>query len=172
MEILEQRATEHGLKVLASERAAADPTPGPLAQVFQNGDIQVGDFMVRKLYPVDLAIFKILDSPIHKMMLEAQKPTEIQDAVETTNEDEWCLVLQFTMPAIEAYKLAKRGKQAFEDEAVQRVGVDMPLVKPAQIIAAIIEQIGRAFKTRVNYEAEQEASNGDAVPFHQTASQR
>lgn len=167
MDNLQAKVVEHGLRILASDRAAADPLPGPLSQLFEDGGIRVGNMVVRKLYPIDEAIFRILDSPIHRMALEAQKPENMREDVPYTDAEEYSLALQFTTPPRDAYTLAKKGKQAFEDEAMSKFAFSGDLLEYKEVVNAIMEQLSRAFKTRMNYEPDKKDGESDAVPFPQ-----
>jgi hypothetical protein len=153
---MEKRLYEHGVEVMAGDRAAADALPGPLIHIFEDGSIEAGGQKVRKLFAIDEAIFKIIDSPIYKMMLESAKPKAAQEPVDCSDEDEWMLVLQFITPPIEAYKFAKQGKKAFEEAAILKAS-NMGMIEIKQVIQAIMEQITRAFGTKLNYAADESA---------------
>jgi hypothetical protein len=162
---MEEKMVEHGLKVMASERAAADALPGPLIGIFENGDIKVVGLTVRKLYAIDEATFKMIGSPIYEMILESAKPEGLRDAVECTTEQEWELILQFTMPPKDAYLLAKQGREAFSLAAMEKIG-GMEYIQPKEILVAVMEQITRAFKTKVNYVPDDKGGDaGESVPL-------
>lgn len=161
---MDEKVISHGLTVMASERAAADPLPGPLVNLFVNGDIEVEGVKVRKAWMGDQVIFKILDSPIHRLILESQKEKNLQEPVDCSTEDEMMLIWQFTHPIKEAYELAKQGKSAFESKAMTEVGMEMDCVKPKIIIEAIMKQIAAAFQLKMTYAADaKEGENGSPL---------
>lgn len=151
---------EHNLRVLASDMAAADALPGGLVHALEDGTIQVGNVNVRKAWVGDMVIFRLIDSPIQKMISESQKPKEIQDPIDYSTEDEIMLMYQFTNPIADVYKVAKQGKQEFLDKAMEVIGFNTDFSSPVEIIKAITEQIAKAFKMKINYEPTPEA--GDA----------
>jgi hypothetical protein len=171
---MEEKVVHHGLEVVAGDIAASDGLPGPLIGIFEQGDIVCcdGKIKVRKLYPTDIPVFKMINSPVYQMMLESAKPKAMQGDVETTSDDEFMMVLQFTLLPKEAYLLARKGREAFLDAAVD-AALNMEIDEPSQVIEAVMQQITRAFKTKVNYTADDSGGgNGEERPLIQPSAVR
>jgi hypothetical protein len=157
------KAIEQGLRVVASDMAAADPLPGSIATVFEPESIEIAGVKLRKMFPIDEAIWKLIDSPINKMILEAAKPKDIQEPVESTTEDELGLIHQFTLPIRDAYKLARSGKEVFLAAAVEK-SMDYSVLQTKELLGGVMKQISTGYGTKINHVPDAAPEDG-AVPL-------
>ena len=91
----------------AGLRAASDPLPGPLKDVFKTPDsIDVaGHYQVRAFYDFDMEVLVQLDHPLHKMMMAGQAGTETEAEYTPRGMPAWELCWLMTTPVREVDKV-------------------------------------------------------------------
>lgn len=163
-----ERVMEHTLTIAATDRAAATPLPGPLANAFGPGTIEVCGVKVRKFMAADWEIFQMIKSPVLDMVLEWEKPEGARDAITSSNTQEWEMVYQFTHSCAEVYALVEKDREAFHKLCVEQVGLNEAFAdKLSPIIAAVMEQFKRHVETRVKFMAEAK-EQGEITFFRDT----
>jgi hypothetical protein len=140
------------IEEMASDRAVSDPLPGALADAFLEGDIHVGDVLVRKMVASDYVLFKFLDSPILRQFLELAKPQDKMEEIAYTDEEEWEMCWQFTHSPRENRDM---------------IGDSLTRETTQIIIAAVMEQVKRNMVTAQRYVAEA-SEKGEITFFRET----
>jgi hypothetical protein len=158
----QQLASQRGAVLAeAQARANREPLPGALSDAFKPKlDIDVRGFKVRPVKHNDIRIFKYLDDPFYKQMLEggteALKPTQ-DEIVE--------LCYQFTRPAVEAWMELQKGREHYRLQAMREFGefeIDDPTL--VEVFAAIVQQIELSTSTMLVHTQKQEGKAG-STPF-------
>jgi hypothetical protein len=156
------------LRQMASDRASADPFPGPLSEAFCKGAIQVGEFQVRKIVASDWKILKALDSPILKFIQEMiQDPGQVPD-VPVNDVEEWEVCLQFTRDPESVRELLSKGREVFRSAATKEIGDTVEAETVKIIVACVAEHIRRSWATALSYKAELE-EKGEVTFFRDAA---
>lgn len=153
------RVKEFYLKSEAQKRAGADPIPGAAGDAFSlHGDIKIGSsgITVRRVVASDWQIFKAIDSPILKVLLELRQNPNSEVEVEVTTDEEWEMAYQFTRPVSECRKALVNGKDAFTQAAREHIGdlIDVSVVSLIRL--AVMEQVRRSFQSAITYKQEME----------------
>jgi hypothetical protein len=163
---------EQKLKILADKRAAADPTPGPLAKAFGPSVTRVGEVEVRKPVASDWPVLRALDSPILKFLeairVNQNKGVSEPPNVPTTSEEEGEIFWQFTHTPAQVRELMASGKDKFRNVAVAEVCDvhDDSFVK--LVIAIVMQKIAESWATVLQISAELE-EKGDVHFFQDSA---
>jgi hypothetical protein len=155
------------LESLANSRAEQDPLPGPALNAFTKGQIKAAGHFVRKFVAYDHVILKQLDSPLRRMMLELAKPPELQEKMENSDQENWDLCLQFTIPVNEAEELIEQGVDVFKKAAKERVGKAWDESEVSFVILAVFQQLKNSVEAANKYAAE--AKDAKEISFFQEA---
>lgn len=156
-----EKVQEYELRAMAASRAGHDPLPGPLSGAFLDQEIKVLDVSVRPVVAFDMAMFKKLDSPLYRQMLEPENAASIQ----FTEEEGWEMCFQFTRPCREVRAALAKGREAFRESATQAFGDKYRPQDITKIVDAIAEQIKRVFSTAVAHETGDESEGGKTTFF-------
>jgi hypothetical protein len=151
----EAKLQEHRVRSGVAAIANADALPGPLAIAFGPEFITVGKYQVRQIVAYDFAIWKRIDSPIHRQMLWCvanpdAKPEQMPE-IESTIDDKCELVFQLTRPCLEVARLLNKGLDAFKDATIAEIGAVLTGDELAQLCLACFHQITNQQKTMVAY---------------------
>ena len=158
-------------KQASYERAEREPLPANTIDAFSNEPlaIKVGDKTIncRKMVAIDITIFKLMDSPFYKLMVgEMQTEDSGSNVIKQLFPDEellYDIVYQFTNPAKEVYKLAKKGKEALRDTAIDYI-VDYTPNELVSVAEAILRHVGFVNEARVQFEAPNPDDNKKKQP--------
>lgn len=141
----------------ASRRAMADPLPGPLTEAFLSEDIMVDEIRVRPVMAGDFVLFKQLNSPIYRNILEADKPeSERKEMILEDDSEAFQMIYQFTRPAFEVRNALKLGMESFKETAMREVADKYHPEKVARLVSAVAEQVRRSFGTAQKYGSDRE----------------
>ena len=154
---LDPTAVQRQLADDARRRAAADPLPGPMAQVFLENSITIGSHTIRRIVLSDWAILRGLKSPIIAQMLELQKPLETREEVPYSDEDGWEMIWQFSHTPSENRALLAKGRDAYREQAITEIGDKIEVGQGALIVEAVQRQIMASFATAQKHGTEEEA---------------
>lgn len=152
----------HDLKLQAAGRANASPFPGPLKEAFVDGDIQVGQYKVRKVVAFDWIVFEAINSPLLELVKSArQNPKEAAQA-DISMKDQCAICWQFTRSADEVDEVLQKGV----DEVHRRVKEDFAKRASMSDIAlltdAVVKQIQTMWATAQGHSAN---GQGDTTFF-------
>jgi len=142
------------IESMAAKRAEANPLPGALGDAFLSGPIAIAGHEVRKLVASDYVIFKFLDSPILRQLLELSKSPDKQEAVAFSDEEEWEMCWQFIHNPKECRELMKRGREQFRELCAVEIGDSFSPEETKLIVLAISEQVRRNGDTAVKFVAD------------------
>jgi len=159
------------LLAMATARANADPLPGPLAKAFGPSTIMVGGISVRKPVASDWEIFRQLDSPIIRILLELrQDPSKVPE-IEPTQQENWEICWQFTHSPKECRAALTVGNGYFRQLAASEIGDvwDEPTVMVVR--AVIMNKIAEANATAIKYAADLE-EKGEVTFFRDSGATR
>lgn len=151
------------IRVLAADRAAAEPLPGPLKDAFCGEPVTVGGLTIRKAVHADWVILERLNSPIYQEFLEAQKPEGSRDPVKWSQAEQFELVYLFTRPVLEAKEILDAGRKAFSDEAFKACS-DLSTAEFLALVGGASRALVKNFQTAVSHEPEQKGEDG-SNPF-------
>lgn len=142
---------EPTIEDMAAERAASDPLPGPLSAAFISDSIEVAGMRVRKLVASDYVVFKFLDSPILRQLLELAKPEDAREDVIANDTEEWEMVWQFTNNPRKVRDAMAKGREFFSKSATDEVGDRLSPEQLKIVMLAIFEQIKRSAESSVAF---------------------
>lgn len=145
----------------ASERAAATPLPGPLADAFSIApEIKVGNYKVRAFLECDFEFLKALEHPLYEILIDLWQNTKTATHdFFPRGQHGWEICYLFTHAADEVEALLKAGAQAFKDAAKKEFG-RMPTAAIAALNKAANQQCLIAFSTTINYGASESPDEG------------
>lgn len=145
----------------AFERAAREPLPSVTNDAF-NGDFIYADInnkqiKIRKMYALDITIFKLIDSPFYKLIMgdvtdDGDKET-VYKRLFNNEEVIFQIVYQFTNDVKEVYRQAKKDKQAFYDIVIEDVGTKYTPSELVSISSEVLKHIGLVNKAKVEFDA-------------------
>jgi hypothetical protein len=142
------------IESMAAKRAESNPLPGSLGDAFLSGPITIAGHEVRKLVASDYVIFKFLDSPILRQLLELSKAADKQESVSFTDEEEWEMCWQFIHTPRECRELMKKGRESFRELCSVEIGDSFSPEQTKLIVLAISEQVRRNGDTAVKFVAD------------------
>ena len=147
---------------LANDRATREPLPGPTSEAFTEDEIVVntpsgGTVSIRKMKAIDITIFKLIDSPFYKLIMNDIQPdpkdTNPMKALFPDEELLYQVVYQFTHPAKDVYKLIKQGKNKFDEVVIEDIGVTYSPADLLVVVEAVLGHIGMVNSAKVALEA-------------------
>lgn len=145
-------------KVSANRRANAETLPGSLRAAFGPGAIQIGEWTVREVVLRDMDLFSLMDSPVHRQMLEVYEKKDKAEEVQPTRDEQYELVYQLTRSCKEVDQLFRKGgKEAVRQAAIETIpySVKDPLVF-SRLLAACLEQVHRQLETMQSFDEGEE----------------
>ena len=123
------RAAAERMKIAPA--AAGEPLPGPMLEAATANGEDVAGFHVRETTAFDMAIFKLLNSPVYRQMIEfAEKGYEKAGDVRPTDEEAWDLCYVLTRPS-------KQVGEALRDVRLATYKVRAELAKPEPSLEAL-----------------------------------
>lgn len=150
----------------ASKRAAAHPLPGPLAEAFCSGPIQVAGKTVYKVVPRTFQALTAVKSPLIEMIQDVVQGGKVD--TEFTDEQSWVICWIFTRPPKEVREMIFKGPEALKEAATTEVGEEWEAACINLVMAACLEQIKRHMMTVVKFAAEAQ-EKGDITFFRDSA---
>src|SRR5580698_5328183 len=142
---------------LANGRAEREPLPDIISEAIDTQDIivqtSVGKVTVRRMKAIDITIFKLIKSPLYKLMM-GDIDAQDENVVRTLFPDEellFSLVYQFTTDARTVYKAAKDNK--YDETVLDEVGAKYNLPDITKLVEVIIQSIGLVNKGRIEFES-------------------
>lgn len=171
------RVAEYAQQDNAGSRAAHEPLPGPLVDVFAIPDsIECGPYKVRAFVDADFEFLTILKHPLHEMMTsQAEKaPTgNAKNIPPTVNmkyiprgPSAWDLAWIMTRPAVETQKLLAEGGTAGLGAAARAEFSQYQIGAIFKLTEAVMTQMARYWSTVVGYgtKAKEGDENGSNPP--------
>lgn len=158
----EGKLTDAILESMSNDRASREPLPGAVNDAFDiDGNLMVktsmGEVTIRKMKTIDITIFKLTDSPFYKLIMGDLKETKnADDDFKTMFPDEeliYLLIYQFTNPAKEIYKMVKRDKEAYKENATLDIGDKFTPADTLLLVEAIMQHIGLVHSAKVEFQA-------------------
>lgn len=141
----------------ANERAVREPIPAVVDDVFDNTPLTVktsrGEVVIRPMVAYDINIFKLINSPFYRIMVETITDENRKARLFAEDEEWYELVYQFTHPAHEVYKLFKRGPEVYKDTVMESIAC---AYSPADVVLlrdSVMLHIFKVNMTRVAFEA-------------------
>lgn len=168
---------EHRAEDAVGLQAAADPTPGPMREVFGTvPDKQVGPFTFRRFVDRDFVSLGVLKHPLVQLKLEnvARKAAgeidkrfeEVVTELAPTGPDAWRLYWLLTRPAREAAAKLKEGLDVIDGEAADQFG-ELQLPELNELFTVAIQQFNTYWSTAIGHapaSVEGEAAKSDRNP--------
>lgn len=142
-------ATEAVLTNLANKRASGDPLPGPLAQAFCEGPIEVAGVTVYPVVPRYFQALKTVKSPLISMLQDVVQSGKIDTELEDEKAWEICWIFTHTGKQVRE----ALANSSLSESAMTEIGEssDYPV---ALVTAAVMEQIKRHMTTAIKHTAE------------------
>src|SRR6266568_952062 len=88
---LANKLKEQGIAAEANRLAAADPLPGPIFEAAFMGPVEVetstGKISVRKASAYDITIFKKVNSPLYRQMIEMSKEASQREDIDFDDDE-------------------------------------------------------------------------------------
>ena len=132
-------------------RANKVPLPGALGEAFAGGQAGFGDVSFRPVVLGDFMVLRRLGNPMYEWLhhMDEEHLSKLQFDFEQLME----VVYLFRIPAEEADKLARSGKEKFREAAMDQDLVNIPLGNMNEIAAAIMTNFARSVSTTVGHRA-------------------
>jgi hypothetical protein len=159
----------HAERIKALERAAREPLPGPLLEVYASVPTTVAGFTIRPLVHYDFILLTRLGSPL----IEHLRGTAAAKTAQTgfTDEQAYEMVWQFCRPCkvvaaeLAAYETAARRecpdadadrinarvREQFKARALEEIGLSLGVVEAALLVKGVEREVARAFSTAISY---------------------
>ena len=148
---------------ICNARAQSKPLPGAAASAFTSGPIMAGGRIVQRVTPAHFAVLQGVDSPLLKMMENVAEAPEKDGSKKTsmdwTDKDQWIVCHVFTSDIEVLYDLMEsKGADAVKKAAVKEFGMNADVAASvSMIMAAVLEQMHRHIKTKIQFAADLEA---------------
>lgn len=150
----------------ASKRAAAHPLPGPLADAFCSGPIQVAGKTVYKVVPRTFQALTAIKSPLIEMIQDVVQGGKVD--TEFSDEQTWAICWIFTHRPKEVRELIAKGPEVLKEVATVEVGEEWEAACINLVMAACLEQIKRHMSTVIKFSAEAQ-EKGEITFFRDSA---
>src|SRR5579872_521146 len=139
----------------ANERAQREPIPSTINYAFVEDGTTVKlesgkEVKIRSMKALDVNIFKIWDSPFHKLMMGDETEKSIK-SLAINEEIMEIFIYQFTHDVKEIYKAAKKNKDEFMQNAIIDTGVNYNQAEMGDLMMAILEHITLVNQARMNF---------------------
>jgi len=150
----------------AASRVVNDPLPGPMMDAIVNQELEVmtskGKVVFRPVVIYDFTIFKKLNSPHYRTMLEANSGEKIENmAIE--DEELYEMIYQFTHTCKEIRAALRKGRDYFRELANEEIGDKYNVDDLGNLLKGVAEQIKKGFSTMMAHAAEEDKSSGDVA---------
>lgn len=136
----------------ATRQAMAEPLPGQLSEAFLAEDIVAEGVRVRPLMAGDWLLFKQLNSPIYRNILEMDKPeAERKEMILEDDMEAFQMIYQFTRPASAVRSELRKGMDVFKETVLREVADRYHPALVSKLVTAVAEQVRRSFETAMKY---------------------
>ncbi len=152
------------IQSMATKRVIADPLPGPMLDAVANTDIEVntsqGKVILRPVVAYDFTIFKKINSPHYKTMIERDTPEGIA-SITIEDEELYEMIYQFSHPCKHIRELLKKGRDHFREIATEEVGDKYDINDLNLLLTAIATQLQKGFSTMMAHGSKEDATLND-----------
>jgi hypothetical protein len=159
----------------ATLRVTNDPLPGPMLDAVANQELEVitskGKIVFRPIVIYDFTLFKKLNSPHYRTMLEANSGVKIEE-MNIEDEELYEMIYQFTHSCKEIRTLLKKGRENFRELATEEVGDKYNVQDLGVLLQGVATQIQKGFATMMAHgvEADKDKDALDEVGEKKTPS--
>lgn len=160
-----EKLEEAVVSTAATSRVVADPLPGPMLDAVANTELEVmtskGKVTFRPVVVYDFTIFKKLNSPHYRTMLERENNAELS-AMNIDDEELYEMIYQFTHSCKEIRQVLKQGREQFRELATEEIGDKYDISDLNILLQGVATQIQKGFSTMMAHGAKEE-ENKDAL---------
>lgn len=149
----------------ATQRVISDPLPGPMLDAVANPEMDVmtskGKVTFRPVVVYDFTIFKKINSPHYRTMLERETGVTV-DELNIEDEELYEMVYQFTHSCKEIRALLRKGREIFRETAIEAIGDKYDMADLTILLNGVAAQIQKGFSTMMAH-GPPEDKNADAL---------
>lgn len=147
------------MESMSNERASKEPLPGPTQDFFMTERLAVktsiGNVIIRPLVVFDITIFKMIDSPLYKILMGDITPDANNNTLFAGEEESYELIYQFTHSPKQCYDLIKKGKDSFKDKVLEEVAFIYTPQDAASLIEIIMSHIFKVQLAKIQFDSVQ-----------------
>jgi len=134
----------------ATQRVVSDPLPGPMLDAVANQELDVmtskGKVTFRPVVIYDFTIFKKLNSPHYRTMLEANSGVKMEE-MNIEDEELYEMIYQFTHSCKEIRAVLKKGREHYRELTTEEVGDKYNIQDLGVLLTGVATQIQNGFAT-------------------------
>ena len=165
--VLPQEKLEEAIvQQAATSRGVADPLPGPMLDAVVNQELEVvtskGKVVFRPVVVYDFTIFKKINSPHYRTMLEKDNAEELK-TMNIEDEELYEMIYQFTHTCKEIRNELKKGREHFREIATEEIGDKYDINDLNILLQGVATQIQKGFSTMMAHGAKEEDENKDGL---------
>lgn len=158
---------EHVISQQAISRVVSDPLPGPMLDAVANQELEVmtsqGKVILRPVVIYDFTIFKKLNSPHYRTMIEHANKQISAEEINVEDEELYEMIYQFTHTCKEIRQELKKGREQFREIATEEVADKYSMIDLGVLLNGIAQQINKGFATMTPYGTSEKDESGDDV---------
>lgn len=151
----------------ATQRVVSDPLPGPMLDAVANQELEVktsrGVVTLRPVVVYDFTIFKKLNSPSYRQMIEATNKDFNQAELNIEDEELYEMIWQFTHTCKEMRAELKKGRDQFRELATNVVADIYSMEDLGKLLEGVATQINKAFGTMQSHGVIEEKGEADEL---------
>ena len=167
LEANKTKSEEAIMESMSNERASREPLPGVAEEIFNTEPLTVktskGDVVIRPMVAYDINVFKKIESPFYRILMNDVKEMKESNSLFTTEEEAYALVFQFITPVKELYQSLKKGNDAFKDMAMEKIAFEYNPIDIAKLVEAIMSHVFRVNMARVNFDVPEQGEDKKKV---------
>jgi hypothetical protein len=145
----------------ATQRVISDPLPGPMLDAVANTEVEVitskGKVILRPIVIYDFTIFKKINSPHYRTMLEGNSG----GSLDIEDEELYEMIYQFTHTCKEIRTILKKGREYFRDIATEEIADKYNMDDLKVLLDGVAVQVRKSFSTMVGHGPSEEKSSED-----------
>ncbi len=150
----------------ASKRVVSDPLPGPMLDAVANQECEVktskGLVILRPVVMYDFTIFKKINSPHYRTMIEAENEREIE-LLDIQDEELYEMIYQFTHSCKETRILLKQSRDIFREAAIEEIAEKYEMGDLKSLLEGVAIQIQKGFSTMMAHEPSSDKDTTDPL---------
>ena len=135
----------------ATSRVVSDPLPGPMLDAVANQELEIktsrGVVVLRPVVVYDFTLFKKLNSPHYRTMLEQANSEFKTDELNVEDEELYEMIYQFTHTCKEVRTELKKGREQFREVATAAIADYFNMDDLQVLLEGVATQITKGFAT-------------------------
>jgi predicted DNA-binding protein (UPF0278 family) len=150
---------------VATNRVVSDPLPGPMLNAVANQELEIitsrGKVILRPVVIYDFTIFKKINSPHYRTMLEAANKDIEETDLKIEDEELYEMIFQFTHSCKEIRAILKKGREYFREVATESIADRYSMPDLEILLNGLAKQIQSGFATMVAHDVETKENDSE-----------